>query len=76
MMKKMRIPVDEVISTGTIDDIGTLGDVTYRVPKMPLPTNYDKVEVKKVKGKLMYVVHFDDGKIKEDKDDDSLVVPV
>jgi len=76
MMKKMRIPVDEVISTGTIDDIGTLGDVTYRVPKMPLPTNYDKVEVKKVKGKLMYVVHFDDGKIEEDKDGDSLVVPV
>jgi len=75
MMKKMRIPVDEVISTGTIDDIGTLGDVTYRMPKMPLPTNYDKVEVKKVKGKLMYVVHFDDGKIKEDNDDDTLVVP-
>ena len=24
----------------------------------------------KVKGALMYVVHFDDGKIKEDKDDD------
>ena len=33
VMKKMIIPVEEVISTGTIDDIGTLGDVTYRMPK-------------------------------------------
>lgn len=76
VMKKMRIACDEVVSTGAIDDLGTLGDVTYRVPRMPLPTNYEKVEVKMVKGKPTYVVHFDDGKIKEDSDVGLTTLPI
>lgn len=68
MISKLVIPAIEQVGTGAIDDLGTIGEVTYAVPAMPLPANYQKIEIKRQPdGNLAYVITFEEEDLKEEE---------
>lgn len=68
MISKLVIPAIEQVGTGAIDDSGTMGEVTYTVPSVPLPTNYQKIEIKRQPdGNLAYVITFEEQELKEEE---------
>lgn len=84
MRKQLIIPAVESIGQGVIDDQGTIGDAPYIMPSMPLPANYEKVEMATLTdGTLVYVVSFDDGVIptmevapNESANNESILLPL
>lgn len=68
MITKLVIPAVQEVGTGAIDDLGTIGEVTYTVPAMPLPTNYQKIEIKRQPdGNLAYIITFEEQELKEEE---------
>lgn len=66
MISKLVIPAVQEVGTGAVDDLGTIGEVIYTAPAMPLPTNYQKIEIKRQSdGNLAYVITFEEQELKE-----------
>lgn len=58
-MATIAIPLIEEAGTGPIDELGTIGPVTFRRPAYPLPSNSFGVEIKAINGELMYLVQYE-----------------